>query len=135
MSVSHFDHIAAVYDESLPPHIVEHYLRKRAAFVLGLRAGGTVLDVGCGTGALARRLTALGYQVTGVDPSEGMLGVLRSRSPQIRALIASGTELPFGPDSFDLVLTVAALPPLAEPQAVRATLAEMTRVPGPEAGS
>lgn len=131
MSVSHFDEIAAVYDESLPLHVVEHYLRKRAAFVLGLRPEGTVLDVGCGTGSLARRLTGVGYQVTGVDPSDGMLGLLRARSPGIRAVTASGTELPFAPDSFDVVLSVATFHHIAAPDAVRATLAEMTRVARP----
>jgi SAM-dependent methyltransferase len=131
MSDSHFDHIAAVYDESLPPHIVEHYLRKRAAFVLGLRSGGTVLDVGCGTGSLARRLSSLGYDVTGADPSDGMLEVMRARSPEIRAVRASGAELPFEPDSFDIVLSVATFHHIADPASVRATLAEMTRVSRP----
>jgi SAM-dependent methyltransferase len=131
MSDSHFDEIAAVYDESLPPHVVEHYLRKRAAFVLGLRPTGSVLDVGCGTGALASRLRGLGYAVTGVDPSEGMLGVMRARAPEVRAVQASGTELPFEPDSFDVVLSVATFHHIAEPAAVRGTLAEMTRVSKP----
>jgi ubiquinone/menaquinone biosynthesis C-methylase UbiE len=128
---THFDDIAAVYDESLPAHVVEHYLRKRAAFVIGLRPEGTVLDVGCGTGSLARRLLAAGYEVTGADPSEGMLDVMRRRSPEIRAVHASGAELPFEADSFDVVLSVAAFHHIAEPGAVRATLAEMTRVSRP----
>jgi len=128
---SHFDHIAAVYDSSLPPHVVEHYLRKRAAFVLGLGPAGSVLDVGCGTGALARRLAGLGYQVTGVDPSEGMLQVMREHSPEISAVRASGTELPFQDDSFDVVLSVATFHHIADPDAVRATLAEMTRASRP----
>jgi SAM-dependent methyltransferase len=128
---SHFDRIADVYDESLPAHVVEHYLRKRTAFVLGLGAAGSVLDVGCGTGALARRLASAGYEVTGVDPSEGMLHVMRERSPEIRAVQASGTELPFDSDRFDVVLSVAAFHHIAEPGAVRATLAEMARVARP----
>lgn len=129
--MSHFDRIAAVYDESLPPHVVDHYLRKRAAFVMAMRPCGTVLDVGCGTGALARRLYALGYAVTGVDPSEGMLDVMRGRSPRITAVHAPGTELPFEPDSFDVVLSVATFHHIAEPGAVRRALAEMTRVSRP----
>jgi SAM-dependent methyltransferase len=128
---SHFDEIAAVYDESLPSHVVEHYLRKRTAFVLGLRPAGSVLDVGCGTGALARRLSAAGYEVTGVDPSDGMLDVMRSRAPEVRAVQASGAELPFETGSFDVVVSVAAFHHIAEPDAVRATLAEMTRVSRP----
>ncbi|GAB0117002.1 class I SAM-dependent methyltransferase [Acidisoma sp. 7E03] len=32
-----------------------------------------VLDLGCGTGLLARRLARLGHQVTGLDPAAGML--------------------------------------------------------------
>lgn len=128
---SHFDEIAAVYDESLPPHVVEHYLRKRTAFVLSLRPAGSVLDVGCGTGALARRLSAAGYRVTGVDPSDGMLDVMRTRAPDVRAVHASGAELPFEAGSFDVVLSVATFHHIAEPDAVRATLAEMTRVSKP----
>ena len=30
---THFDTIAGEYDDSLPPHVVEHYLRKRTRFV------------------------------------------------------------------------------------------------------
>ena len=43
----------------------------------------------------------------------------------------SGTALPFADDSFDLVLTVAALHHIAEPDDVRETLAEMVRVARP----
>lgn len=132
MSASHFDEIAAVYDESLPPHVVEHYLRKRTAFIAALcPAGAAVLDVGCGTGVLAGRLAGLGYEVTGVDPSEGMLEVMRQRSPAVQAVRASGTDLPLDADTFDLVFSVATFHHIAEAGAVRGTLAEMTRVTRP----
>ena len=86
MSSSHFDSIATVYDESLPAHVVEHYLDKRTRFVIDNCPVGDALDVGCGTGALAARLAAAGYAMSGVDPSEGMLEVLRERSPQVHAV-------------------------------------------------
>jgi SAM-dependent methyltransferase len=53
---------------------------------------------------------------------------MRSRHPEIEAVRASGTDLPFARDAFDLVVTVATLHHVAEPGAVRRTLAEMTRV-------
>lgn len=128
MTGSHFDEIATVYDESLPAHVVEHYLRKRTAFITASCPSGSVLDVGCGTGALAQRLSAAGYQVAGVDPSEGMLEITRSRAPAVRTVKASGTALPFEADSFDLVLSVATMHHIADPASVRQTLAEMVRV-------
>ena len=53
MSKKTFDSIAGEYDASLPPHVVEHYLDKRIAFVRSHCPPGPALDVGCGTGVLA----------------------------------------------------------------------------------
>jgi SAM-dependent methyltransferase len=131
MTGSHFDAIATVYDESLPAHVVEHYLRKRTRFVVENCPRGSGLDVGCGTGALAARLSAEGYAMTGVDPSEGMLEVMRSRHPAVPAIHGSGVELPFPDATFDLVLTVAALHHIADTADVRRTLGEMVRVARP----
>ena len=131
MSDTHFDSIATVYDESLPAHVVEHYLDKRVRFVVEHCPRGRGLDVGCGTGLLAERLQAAGYDMAGIDPSDGMLDVLRSRAPQIEAVQASGTALPFSDDSFDLVVCVAVMHHVADPVDVRATLGEMVRVGRP----
>jgi SAM-dependent methyltransferase len=128
VSGSHFDSIAGVYDESLPAHVVGHYLRKRTAFVLENCPRGAGLDVGCGTGVLAGRLAQAGYEMTGVDPSEGMLQVLRERTPAVRAVTGVGTALPFADGSFDLVLSVAVMHHIADPEEVRQTLREMVRV-------
>lgn len=131
MTSSHFDSIATVYDDSLPAHVVEHYLRKRTRYVVEHCPRGEGLDVGCGTGALASRLAGEGYEMSGVDPSEGMLDVLRRRRPAVHAVKASGTELPFAGDSFDLVLSVAVMHHIAGPGEVRRTLTEMVRVARP----
>jgi SAM-dependent methyltransferase len=131
VSSSHFDSIASVYDESLPPHVVEHYLRKRTEFVLAHCPRGDGLDVGCGTGVLAERLAGAGYRMVGVDPSKGMLDVLEARTQLVRPVHASGTSLPFDDDSFDLVITVAVMHHVADPDDVRQTLAEMVRVVKP----
>ena len=131
MSSSHFDQIAAEYDESLPAHVVEHYLAKRTAFVLASCPPGEGLDVGCGTGVLAARLAGEGFSMTGIDPSAGMLDVLRERSPEVVAVQGSATELPFEDSTFDLVMSHAVMHHIADPAAVRRALAEMVRVSRP----
>jgi SAM-dependent methyltransferase len=128
MSDSHFDRIAAVYDESLPAHVAEHYLSKRVAFVLAHCPAGRALDVGCGTGLLAARLAEAGYEVTGADPSEGMLEVMRRRAPRVTAVEATADELPFDDGAFDTVVSVAVLHHIADQSAVRRALGEMVRV-------
>ena len=128
MSSSHFDEIAPAYDSSLPAHVVDHYLGKRVEYLTKVCPSGSVLDVGCGTGALAQRLSARGYRVVGADPSEGMLEVMRARAPEIQAVHASGSALPFAAAQFDLVVTVATLHHIATAEEVRRTLAEMVRV-------
>lgn len=128
MSESNFDRIADVYDDSLPAHVVDHYLKKRARFVLEHCPRGRALDVGCGTGALAARLADAGYEMTGVDPSEGMLEVLARRTSKVRGVRGSGTSLEFPDSSFDLVYCVAVMHHIAAAEDVRQTLAEMVRV-------
>jgi SAM-dependent methyltransferase len=132
MSETHFDEVAAVYDETLPPHVVQHYLERRTRFLLAhCPPPATVLDVGCGTGALAARLADSGYDVVGLDASRGMLEVLEQRAPGIEAVLGSATEIPFADEEFDVSLSVATLHHIADPRDVRRALAEMTRVVRP----
>jgi SAM-dependent methyltransferase len=131
MSEQNFDRIAEEYDETLPPHVIQHYLDKRVAYILENCPRGRALDVGCGTGVLAGRLAKAGYEVTGLDPSQGMLDVMAETEPGIEGVRGDGAALPFGDSTFDLVITVAALHHIAEPGAVHATLGEMARVSRP----
>jgi SAM-dependent methyltransferase len=47
----------------------------------GLERGQRVLDVGCGSGLLARALLAEGYAVSGVDASPAMIELARAQAP------------------------------------------------------
>lgn len=64
--------------------------------LLGLRAGETVLDVACGNGNFARRMSALGADVIGFDVSKSMIerAVARgSRDPgQIEYRVIDATD-------------------------------------------
>src|SRR6185436_15830199 len=43
--------------------------------------GGTVVDLGCGSGVLAEAVVKAGYHVVGIDQSEAMLALARARVP------------------------------------------------------
>jgi ubiquinone/menaquinone biosynthesis C-methylase UbiE len=62
----------------------------------------SVLEVGCGQGALAVALAEAGLEVTATDQSEQMVAITAARG--IRALQADVRELPFDDGTFDLVL-------------------------------
>jgi len=63
-----------------------------------------VVDIGCGTGALASVLNQMGFQVTGIDSSSGMLqkGIQKEENRNIRFIKGNIIErLPFEDKSFD----------------------------------
>ena len=67
----------------------------------------TILDLGCGTGALCKVLNDNGVMVTGIDTSSGMLKQAKKKTQghdlefiQVQA----GKSLPFDDKSFDLVI-------------------------------
>lgn len=53
-----------------------------ARFLALVPAGGTILDIGCGSGEpIARHLIAQGHAVTGVDSAPSLIGLCRARFP------------------------------------------------------
>jgi len=60
-----------------------------------------VLDVGCGRGALARRLVGEGPAVTGIDPAPDAIAAAQESVPEARFSVAGAEALPFDPGSFD----------------------------------
>lgn len=64
---------------------------------------GNVLDVACGTGDMVQELQKRGCLVTGVDLSEEMLTIAKSKAPTATYMIADAEHLPFENDCFDAV--------------------------------
>ncbi len=56
----------------------------------------SILDVGCGTGALACRVAMLGLDVTGVDPALASLQLaqIKPNADQVRWIHGSTAQLP-----------------------------------------
>ena len=90
-----------------------------------------VLDVGCGTGVLARaaveRVGKAG-RVAGIDPNDGMLAVARRLGPEVAWSTGVAEQLPYPDASFDRVVSQFALMFFMD---ARAALAEMARVLAP----
>jgi 2-polyprenyl-6-hydroxyphenyl methylase/3-demethylubiquinone-9 3-methyltransferase len=57
-----------------------------------LPEGGKIFDIGCGNGAIAGLLSDMGYQVTGVDPSETGIGIASKSHPDCIFKIGSAYD-------------------------------------------
>ena len=90
----------------------------------------SVLDVGSGSGDVARALSRLGLQVTCLDASAAVLEVARRRSAGWASLdfvCGDGTALPFPDRSFDVVMCNLALHHF-DPEPAVQLLRELRRV-------
>jgi 2-polyprenyl-6-hydroxyphenyl methylase / 3-demethylubiquinone-9 3-methyltransferase len=128
--------VQAYYDR-LAPRLVavegrNWHLQSRMALVLETidrhgRAGGRVLDVGCGTGFLLEQLAGRGFSGVGVDLSPESVAHASRRLEEIGALdrlsavVGSAYEPPEGP--FDLICLTDVLEHLEDPRACLRALA------------
>jgi demethylmenaquinone methyltransferase/2-methoxy-6-polyprenyl-1,4-benzoquinol methylase len=94
------------------------WYRREALRRAGVGAGAAVLDVGCGTGLLAREALALigpEGRLVGVDPSPGMLA--QSHLPGVELLEGTAEALPVDDACFDFVIMGYALRHIGDLQA------------------
>ena len=101
--------------DSLEAEFVERYAR-----------GRDVLEVGCGTGLLLRRIQTFAQNVRGVDLSPGMLALAKERGLDV--VEGSATALPFPDRSFDVTCSFKVLAHVRE---IETALSEMARVTRP----
>jgi SAM-dependent methyltransferase len=106
---SYGDGFADVYDDWYPGlddvHATTDALAGLARLAAGEGATPRALELGVGTGRLARPLAALGVDVTGVDTSDAMLARLRASDPDGVVTVTTGDMVEDQPDGpFDVVL-------------------------------
>ncbi|PSH61624.1 ubiquinone/menaquinone biosynthesis methyltransferase UbiE [Phyllobacterium sophorae] len=102
---------AEVYESCFVPAIFGAWAGP-VADAAAITTGNKVLDVGCGTGVLAREaLRRVGQkgQVVGLDLNEGMLAVAARAEPKIQWRQGDAASLPFDDASFDVVVSQFAL--------------------------
>ena len=125
-----FDRIARRYDlvNTVLSGGTDSGWRRRAARVTGLTAGGSALDVACGSGKLTAQLATIAGpkgRVVGLDFSPQMLEVARRDHPGIEFVEGDALKLPFDDESFDASTIAFGLRNLADPVG---GLREMLRV-------
>jgi demethylmenaquinone methyltransferase/2-methoxy-6-polyprenyl-1,4-benzoquinol methylase len=124
-----FDRIAPRYDlvNTILSGGADGRWRRSAAAATRLGAGGSALDVACGSGRLTAELArrAPGGRVVGVDFSPGMLARARADNPGLEFVEGDALNLPFADGEFDVSTIAFGLRNLADP---RRGLAEMARV-------
>jgi demethylmenaquinone methyltransferase/2-methoxy-6-polyprenyl-1,4-benzoquinol methylase len=128
-----FDRIARRYDlvNTVLSAGTDGGWRRRAARATGLRAGGSALDVACGSGKLTAelaRIAGTNGRVVGLDFSPQMLAIARADHPGLEFLEGDALDLPFDDASFDASTIAFGLRNLSDP--VRG-LREMARVVKP----
>ncbi len=96
---------AEVYERLFVPALFAQWAVPMAE-AARVTAGASVLDVGCGTGALTRELArrcGTTGRVVGLDVNPGMLEVARRNVPAAHFARGTAEQLPFDDTSFDAV--------------------------------
>lgn len=127
---AYYDEFSAHYEDRRDGHDPGGYHdlvdELELGFLRRFAEGRDVLEVGCGTGLLLRRMASFARRARGVDLSPGMLAKARSRGLDV--LEGSATRLPFPDRSFDVACAFKVLPHVRD---IEVALAEMTRVVRP----
>jgi ubiquinone biosynthesis O-methyltransferase len=104
-----FDNEAENYDLFFGSELGKQVLRYESRAILGslcLSKGLSILDVGCGTGIFTKLIAQKGLNVTGVDESEKMLSLAKSKPElaNVEFVNANAENLSFADAQFDKVL-------------------------------
>jgi len=139
----HPDQVRQLFDAKAPTWSAKYAPDGRLAGRLTILAAGLqrhvpaascLLDLGCGTGELARSAAAAGIRVTACDISGEMLRRAADRDPggaiKWVQLVPGWRELPFGATAFDAVVAASVLEYVDDPAAVLGECARVLRPGG-----
>lgn len=115
-NINYYDTEASVYDEnrygSDEGQRVDRFQKQLlAGYLKELPAGAKILELGCGTGRFLPYLSEIGYQLTGIDISPGMLEKARERveveaTEPIELLHNKTDTLPFADAEYNAVYSI-----------------------------
>ena len=88
-----YDAIAGIYNRYWGTFADRIYPVLHRLVLRDLPPGCAVLDLCCGTGQLAAVLAEKGYAITGVDGSDGMIGIAAKNAPAAEFLVQDARDL------------------------------------------
>jgi ubiquinone/menaquinone biosynthesis C-methylase UbiE len=105
-----FDIWSGFYDAAWVQRLTYRPVHDAVLAALRAPAHARILDVGCGTGLLSRRLgrSRHGFRVVGCDFSTGMLRHAAARRSEVAWVQGDATRLPFRDASFDALVSTEA---------------------------
>jgi ubiquinone/menaquinone biosynthesis C-methylase UbiE len=123
------DYYRSNYEQPRTRHAYNLALRREACLALVPSPGGTVLDLGCGPGAMTIPLVESGHRVVWTDVSSEMVAETSKRASAlgapVRGAVADAAALPFDANSFATVVTTGVLEYVPN---LSATMTEIARV-------
>lgn len=125
-----FDVAADAYDAFMGRYSA--LLASQMADLGGIPAGGRVIDVGCGPGALTAELVRRvgAANVSAVDPSEPFVAAAQDRHRGVDVRRATAEELPYPAATFDAALAQLVVHFMSDPVAGIREMARVTRPGG-----
>ena len=101
-----YDPFAGVYNRYWGPGSARRFLPTLERMLLSdLSPGAHILDLCCGTGQMARKLTDRGYRVTGLDGSPEMLRYAEENAPSAELVLGDARSFQ-SPSAYDAVVSV-----------------------------
>ena len=123
--ITQFDRIASLPDKWDHNRQYQNYLLKNIP-----ENCNRILDVGCGTGELTKKLVSFGKELTGIDISEIMLHEAEKRNYDEKIIyIKTSAEIYLGETDkqFDIIISVAALHHMNEERILKAMKDKLTK--------
>jgi len=95
---------------------------------LNLSPGKSLLEIGCGSGAMLLPLSQRNIKVAGIDYSASLINIAKLVIPDMIAIVSEADKLPFRDNKFDFVMSNSVFQYFSNKNYAKNVLNEMVRV-------